>query len=388
MNILYWGDFWDSKWRRRQQVASRLALNSQVTRVIYVEYPITIISFFRFIFNCADLEATFRWKRIFKKGFLFCQSTNKLLIFTPIVFWGQFNESRIFNKWMLFFQLRFLKKYEYKKNLVATPYWDSNFLFKNFGKIDIYDVTEDFSEVDEKKDFKMKQISLNDYFLTKIASNVVCSSTLLFSNKRNLNKNVFLIQNGIDIELFRKEQKSFDFREQLKLSKDSVLLGYSGDTNIRFDWNLIKEVLSLEKRIVLLVIGKISSRNKKIKRVISLGEWPYNKVPFFLKNIDICIVPHKIDNFSNSMSPLKLGEYIALSKPIISTNINGISDLMLDLGINNKKDLNISCVKDSKAFVKAIWHSMEKRKVIKSINTINKKSWGKKMYDFERILFS
>jgi glycosyltransferase involved in cell wall biosynthesis len=41
---------------------------------------------------------------------------------------------------------------------------------------------------------------------------------------------------------------------------------------------------------------------------------------------DVCIVPHLVNDFTESLSPLKLYEYLAAGLPIVSTPVSGFRD--------------------------------------------------------------
>ena len=64
---------------------------------------------------------------------------------------------------------------------------------------------------------------------------------------------------------------------------------------------------------------------KKFPNFYYLGDKSYDQLPIYLSNFDICIVPHIISEFTESMSPLKLFEYLAASKPVVATTASGIN---------------------------------------------------------------
>jgi len=56
------------------------------------------------------------------------------------------------------------------------------------------------------------------------------------------------------------------------------------------------------------------------------GPVPYARIPEVMGHFDVCIVPHVETQFTNSLNPLKLWEYLASGKPVVSTNVAGFSD--------------------------------------------------------------
>ena len=51
-----------------------------------------------------------------------------------------------------------------------------------------------------------------------------------------------------------------------------------------------------------------------------LGRKPYEQIPHYGKCFDVGILPWKINRWTEAANPIKLKEYLALGKPIISTS--------------------------------------------------------------------
>jgi glycosyltransferase involved in cell wall biosynthesis len=45
-----------------------------------------------------------------------------------------------------------------------------------------------------------------------------------------------------------------------------------------------------------------------------------------MRAFDVCIVPHRVTPFTESLNPIKLWEYLAAGKPIVSTDVAGFRD--------------------------------------------------------------
>jgi len=54
-------------------------------------------------------------------------------------------------------------------------------------------------------------------------------------------------------------------------------------------------------------------------------EWqPYNEIPKFLSASDICILPARRNDIMMNIVPIKMTEYMAIAKPVISTELSGM----------------------------------------------------------------
>ncbi|MCJ7616580.1 MAG: glycosyltransferase, partial [Desulfobacterales bacterium] len=68
----------------------------------------------------------------------------------------------------------------------------------------------------------------------------------------------------------------------------------------------------------------LAKKHGLMKNVIFTGTVPYTQVPKYISCMDVCVVPFKLDAVSQNSLPLKLFEYMACKKPVISTKVEGI----------------------------------------------------------------
>jgi glycosyltransferase involved in cell wall biosynthesis len=150
-----------------------------------------------------------------------------------------------------------------------------------------------------------------------------------------------LIPNGVDTELFRK-YPSDELRKELGIN-NSFVVGYVGLLREWVDLEpLFIAVKQLNEKldIKLLIVGGGIGYEKNIelaekhdllkKKVIFTGTVPYTQVPKYISCMDVCVIPFKLDAVSQNSLPLKLFEYMACEKPVISTKIKGVVDAVQD----------------------------------------------------------
>ena len=53
-----------------------------------------------------------------------------------------------------------------------------------------------------------------------------------------------------------------------------------------------------------------------------LGAKVYHQLPYYLGHFDVATIPFKVNELTQAVSPIKLFEYMAAGKPIISTDLN------------------------------------------------------------------
>ncbi|WP_456364649.1 hypothetical protein C1N73_05585 [Priestia aryabhattai] len=201
---------------------------------------------------------------------------------------------------------------------------------------------------------------------------------ILYSDNR---ARKYHIQNGINAKRF--ENCKF-VTNNIKKANKKLVCGYVGVIESRVDYKLLKALALQEKQIEFQLAGPVLEENtdlnflKELDNVKFTGPVPYDRVPETIHNFDICIMPHVINTFTNSMSPLKFYEYLAANKPVIMTKVppaeyvsslNGVFVASTTQEwINAIKQASLVC--DDKL-----------EKDIQRQNLIDKHSWGKIVND-------
>ncbi len=157
-------------------------------------------------------------------------------------------------------------------------------------------------------------------------------------------KPLYHIPNGIDPQHFAAPSSPYTVPAELA-DLPRPLIGYHGIIENRVDLELVAQVAQMnpDKSFVLIGSGvwsgawRSQQRRKKIRHspqveavlgdianVHLLPFVPYQDIPQYLHAFDAAIVPHKINEFTKSMNPLKFYEYSAAGKPIITRPLEGV----------------------------------------------------------------
>ncbi|CEP94201.1 glycosyltransferase [[Clostridium] sordellii] len=198
--------------------------------------------------------------------------------------------------------------------------------------------------------FKYKDIIQSNYELMEKHSNVIFTVSKDLKKLFNNNENVHWISNGVDVDYFK---PSLKYENDYK----NINIGYVGKIQERIDFKLVELCLNKFKNYKFTFCGPVLSCKDNVDKLVNkykniefVGDIHYNDLPNKMKEFDITIIPHKVDKFTNSMNPLKLYEYIASGKQVISTGVAGINNISpyvyLSLNydeflINIEKSINI-----------------------------------------------
>lgn len=140
------------------------------------------------------------------------------------------------------------------------------------------------------------------------------------------NSNVHFIANGVTPELFTRE--SINIPQDMRHISGPIV-GYAGKIQERLDVELLQYLIKKLSHINFVFIGQMISPGhfsplQGHSNVYYLGDKPYSVLPDYLATFDVCIVPHVQSDFTASMSPLKLFEYLAAHKPVVTTSSMGL----------------------------------------------------------------
>lgn len=139
-----------------------------------------------------------------------------------------------------------------------------------------------------------------------------------------------IISNGVDTNLFRNHGSNI----KKELGFDGFIIGYVGVLREWIDFEPIFSILNdLDNDIKMVIVGKEGRFKENVEmakiygledRVKFTGMIPYSQVPKYISAMDICLMPFRYSAISENAVPLKLFEYMACEKPIISTRLFSI----------------------------------------------------------------
>ena len=189
----------------------------------------------------------------------------------------------------------------------------------------LYDITDDWL-VASRPLRELARLRRNeDILLRECREVVVCSPGLAAS--RGQRRNVHLIPNAVDIARYRAPTE-----RPLDLPPASAV--YVGTIHEdRLDVGLVvrtaRALQASGASVVLVGPDALSSSSREALTsagVRLLGRRDSSVVPAYLQHAEVLIVPHVVDAFTDSLDPIKLYEYLAVGRPILSTAVAGFRD--------------------------------------------------------------
>jgi glycosyltransferase involved in cell wall biosynthesis len=185
-------------------------------------------------------------------------------------------------------------------------------------KLTVFYCVDDYSKMPDVDGVAVQKM---DDELTATADIVFACNQKLIDARRSINANIYLSPHGVDTELFAlAAAPDTKIPEELKLCSRPII-GSWGLLDQRIDLRILEEIARARPTWTILLIGHAAvdvSMLRRMPNILFAGVKPYAVLPNWAKAIDVCILPYTQTSLIMQSSPLKLREYLASGKPIVS----------------------------------------------------------------------
>lgn len=186
-------------------------------------------------------------------------------------------------------------------------------------KVVVYYVTDNwsqFSSVDGARIGAMvKKLSQN-------ADIVFATANLLVEQLKPNNPETHLASHGVKYAQFAQATQSDTVVPADLAALPGPVLGYYGLIEDWLDQDLLVYLAQKHPDWSIVLIGKAmvdTSKLEKQPNIHLLGRKPHAELPGYCKGFSVAMIPHKVNELTRHMNPIKLREYMSAGLPIIST---------------------------------------------------------------------
>lgn len=187
----------------------------------------------------------------------------------------------------------------------------------------IYRCADDISAFKET----YKSLAYFEEKIIKEADVVFVTAHDLLEKKKKLRNDLIYLPNGVELNNFIRDEYSIP-EEYIRSNRNKC--AYVGAIDNWFELKLILFCAHKLEQIDFYLIGpsKIDiSELDKLSNVHILCKRDYKDIPNYLQNSDVSIIPFKVNNLTNSVSPIKLYEYMSVGLNVVSTNFKEINHI-------------------------------------------------------------
>ncbi len=194
----------------------------------------------------------------------------------------------------------------------------------------LYDMTDDWLAA-QRPEAELARVAAQEAYLIAHAIQVVACSPELQRRKSAQRpagtEPIQLVRNAVDSDAYRRPRAR---PADLPDGRTAVYVGTLHADRLDVDVCVsVAERLGASGSLVLVgpdALPATAGRRLTAAGVVMLGPREHDEVVAYLQHADVLVVPHVVTPFTDSLDPIKLYEYQAVGRPVVSTAVAGFRD--------------------------------------------------------------
>jgi len=199
----------------------------------------------------------------------------------------------------------------------------------------VYYCAADFAQLTTSS----QQLARNEAELVKRSDVVFTICDELAINCRRWNNNVHVFPYGVNLKAFPMRASDSTRRIQSDLERFSwtmrspknghKVIGYVGGWHRHMSVDMLVVMALARPTWSWVFVGSTQVSLKDfagLPNVYILGQRPHRELAHYIRAFDVCIVPYRRSAYTETVVPSKINEYLAMGKPVVSTNLPPVCD--------------------------------------------------------------
>ena len=309
---------WDAHWQIHHQIASSLVTAGN--RVLFIENTGVRAPGVRDLSRIR--QRAMNWWRS-TKGFR--EVSPNLFVYSPLFLPFPYSAAaRWFNRSVMFRGLqRWMAAVDFHRPIVWTflPTPLARDLIRALdSSLVIYYCADDFAATSPAA----RRVSDSEHELFRQADLVFVTSERLREKAAAYSSHVHAFPAGVDFAKFEAERHADNGLPADLARLPRPIAGYVGALHLWLDQALMVEVSEQLPDVTFVFVGPLQvdmSRLEARPNVKLLGPRPHDEIPRYVKGFDVALVPYSRSDFTDSVYPVKLNEYLAMGVPVVATDL-------------------------------------------------------------------
>jgi glycosyltransferase involved in cell wall biosynthesis len=190
------------------------------------------------------------------------------------------------------------------------------------------DVVDDQRQWPTKSDDYRRKLTAGYEAIMRDAEVVISNCEPVRERFAALREDIHVVSNGTEI---------FPGASQWAVPADLArlprpIIGYVGNLRDRVDFALVRKVAAEHRSGSVVMIGSAHDSTHvedlaDVPNIHFLGVRPYADAVRYIRAFDVAMMPHLVNELTQSMNPLKLYVYVALGVPVVTTAVPNIDDV-------------------------------------------------------------
>jgi glycosyltransferase involved in cell wall biosynthesis len=170
-------------------------------------------------------------------------------------------------------------------------------------------------------DVNEQAVRAMDEEMTRKADLVFVASATLLEAKRGLNPNTYVSPHGVDLEHFALARDDGACIPEDVRDLPRPVIGFFGLIEKWIDLDLVDFLAEQRPAWTFVLIGRVAVPLENVPRranIRLLGVRSYELLPHYGRQFDVAIIPYRLTRQVVNSNPIKLREYLAMGKPIVT----------------------------------------------------------------------
>jgi len=374
MNIVVFSSLpWNFLRQRPQHIASKLAKKGH--KILFFETPV-------FISSLSDIQEKIKERRLFEVRQVE-DNIYAVKLYLPH-FLGKFASVKDeFCKLSFRYCLRKLNFHPDVAFFYTLHYYSLLKPLKSMNAKIIFEYVDDITSFQE---FAFDNYVRMETELIKTSSLIFATSRLLRDKVLKFNPNVVYLPNAMDFEHFNSAMENTNVTPDDLLNLKHPIIGFIGALFEWIDVDLICKIAKNHPEYSILIVGPVNFGKSQLEtcpNITMVGTKSYESLPSYLSNIDVCLIPFKMNSITLHSNPIKMYEYLAAGKPVVSTPLPEIVSNASGIVYIGKGDEDY--IKMVEAATREIEHKDETA-IAERISFARKNSWESRVEVIEKHL--
>lgn len=199
--------------------------------------------------------------------------------------------------------------------------------------------------IDDEYSFSENEVPLSqeESDLMRRVDQVFIHSTGLMEKKGQVNKQTLYIPNGVDFQAYAMPET--EPADLLDIPRPRI--AYVGVIKKQLDLEMMRDIAASRKDWSFILVGPVGNvggkthyleEMKKCDNVYLLGAKAAAELPAYVQHVDVCTMCYEMNAYTQYIYPLKLHEYLAAGKPVVSTPIKTVREFTAVVDLANTVD--------------------------------------------------
>ena len=259
--------------------------------------------------------------------------------------------------------LRFIGEDEESIAIVQNPFWGLVLERGDFTTF-AYDCLDEITLFSGRA--SVERFSRYERHLIDLASTTFVTAEKLEERLRAIapGRLIVRVPNGVDFEWFQERAAHREFPPDIQEAAHPIA-GYVGVLRSWFDYDLIGRLALTMPDVSFIMVGPLdfefrNSHLRTIRNLRWIGRRDYGEMPRYISAFDVCLIPFMAGNVSQTTNPVKVFEYFALGKPVVSTPMHELLPFRNDglLRFAGGREEFATAIRDSLAEPRHSWRAL------------------------------